>query len=151
MDKTFPDYQEFIVEHSKRPHNSGKPAQYSHEAQGYNRICGDHIHVYVLLDDNRIKDLKFEADSCAICKASASAMSERLVNLKREEAQSLVSEFFNLVQSQNEDGQGQSTGLNGLHVFAFLKRFPSRIKCAQLPWTTLRAALADNKEIISTE
>ena len=72
-------YQDIILEHGKSPRNKGKCENYNHDAQGYNPLCGDKVHVYLKLNDNKkIEDLTFEGEGCAISLASASIMTELL-------------------------------------------------------------------------
>lgn len=141
-------YQEVILDHNKKPRNWGRLETPSHKAEGLNPLCGDHIWVSLDVDGDCVREIAFEGESCAICKASASMMTAKVKGKSVDEAEQLVDEFRSMTTgSMNES---QSRHLGHLTVFEGVKDLPSRVKCAILPWHTLHAAL-HAQTTISTE
>jgi nitrogen fixation NifU-like protein len=141
-------YQEVIVDHSKRPRNYRTLAD-AKSADGYNPLCGDRCTVYVSVDGDRMKDVAFQGSGCAISTAAASVMTEAVKGKTRAETEALFDTFHALV-TKGPPVSG-TEGLGKLAVFAGVSEFPSRVKCAVLPWHTLRAALAGKAEKVKTE
>jgi len=141
-------YQEVILDHSKKPRNfrimDGAP-----KAEGFNALCGDRFTVYVEMDGDRIKDISFQGNGCAVSKASASMMTAALKGKTREEAKVVVDQFRDLVTGKNAPPEGIDLGK--LAVFSGVCEFPARVKCATLAWHTLGAALEGKPEAVSTE
>jgi nitrogen fixation NifU-like protein len=142
-------YQEVILDHNKKPRNWGKLADASHEAEGLNPLCGDHIWLSLKLDDERVASIAFEGEGCAICKASSSMMTTNVKGKTVAEAEQLVREFRDMATGKL-DIAGESNHLGRLTVFAGVRDLPSRVKCAILPWHTLQAAL-HSESVVSTE
>ena len=140
-------YQEVILDHSKRPRNFREIDGASNAARGNNPLCGDKIDIYLNLDEGVISDISFQGSGCAISTASASMMTERLKGKNREDAERLVERFHGVVTGQTED----SEDLGKLTVFGGVQEFPVRVKCATLAWHTLKAALGNQEEDVSTE
>ena len=129
-------YQSIILDHSKRPRGYGVLDGATHQADGYNALCGDKINVYLMLHENRIEEIAFESASCAICKASASMMMEELAGTSIDEVGEVLERVRALLEEDvQDDSQGDLSALQGV------RKFPSRIKCATLPWETLRDAI----------
>jgi nitrogen fixation NifU-like protein len=122
----------------------------SSKAEGYNPLCGDHIDVYVLVEDGIVKDVSFNGEGCAISKASASVMTSMLKGKSKEEAEKLFNKFHDLVTGKLGDDP-EVEDLGKLAVFAGVQEFPIRVKCASLAWHTLMSALADNEKKVTTE
>jgi nitrogen fixation NifU-like protein len=141
-------YQELIVDHSRRPRNFRRLENATHKAEGFNRLCGDTVKVYVDLDKEVVRDIGFEGEGCAISKASASLMTESIKGKSRAEVEQLFSRFRNLATGI---GDTDPAGLGKLAVFSGLRGFPTRVKCATLAWHTLRAALEQKSGVVSTE
>jgi nitrogen fixation protein NifU and related proteins len=140
-------YQEVILEHSKAPRNYRRPDTTNHTAEGYNPLCGDHYTVFLDLDGDTVRDIGFQGAGCAISKASASMMTQLVKGKSKDEAAKLFEQFHKLVTG--EDGSdGASAGK--LAVFAGVRKFPARVKCATLAWHTLQSALEGGQEV-STE
>jgi len=139
-------YQELIVEHSKKPRNFGKLEGADHEAVGYNPLCGDKVTVYVKLEGDVVREIRWEGSGCAISTASASLMTERSKSKPRAETEALFAIFHKLVTggTLNEEEEAQ---LGKLAVFSGVKEFPVRVKCATLAWHTLRAALDGTRSV----
>jgi len=142
-------YQEVILEHSKAPRNFRALPAANHKAEGYNPLCGDQLTVYVQLEDGVIRDISFEGSGCAISKASASLMTTSVKGKTPAQAQALFVEFHDLVTGGHDAPQPATLGK--LAVFAGVRRFPARVKCASLAWHTMRAALEGEQVPVSTE
>jgi nitrogen fixation NifU-like protein len=143
-------YQDVIKDHSRSPRNFRKMASANRQADGHNRLCGDKLHLYVLVEADRIKDVAFQGDGCAISKASASLMSEMLKGKTIAEAEALFHRFHDVVTGP-ADEEPDMSDLDKLVVFHGVRKFPVRVKCATLPWHTLQAALKDDHKPVSTE
>ena len=139
-------YQELIVDHSRRPRNFRRLENPTHQAEGFNPLCGDEVRVYVDLSNNIVRDVAFEGEGCAISRASASLMTESIKGKSKEEVEQLISRFRDLAT-----GASDGVGLGKLAVFSGLRGFPTRVKCATLVWHTLRAALERTAGPVSTE
>ncbi len=141
-------YQEVILDHSKRPRNFRPLPQADRRAEGYNPLCGDRETVYLKVDGDILKEITFTGAGCAISTASASMMTESLRGKTRAEVDALFRRFHDLITGQPaRDGPP----LGKLEVFSGVREYPVRIKCATLPWHTLKAALKGEDEPVSTE
>jgi len=147
-------YQDIILEHGKSPRNLGKCEGYSHEAKGYNPLCGDKVHVYLKLDNRKkVEGLTFEGDGCAISLASASIMTELVKGKSFDEAKEIMNAFLDMIKNtskiqSNHLDEDQKTKLMSL---SGVKQFPMRVKCATLSWHTLNSAIEGKKEEVNTE
>jgi nitrogen fixation protein NifU and related proteins len=142
-------YQQVILDHNKKPRNFRKLESANHSAEGYNPLCGDQLTVYLDLEDGAVKEIAFEGSGCAISKAAASMMTQAVKGKSREQAEELFTEFHSMVTGELDE-ETQENSLGNLKIFAGVREFPVRVKCATLPWHTLQAAL-NNKELASTE
>ncbi len=132
-------YQEVILDHNKKPRNYGTLDKASHHAVGHNPLCGDHLDIELNLEGERIDNIAFHGESCAICKASASMMTTAVKGKTRADAETLIKEFREMATGTlNLD---EDHHLGRLTVFAGVRDLPTRVKCAILPWHTLHAAL----------
>ena len=131
-------YQEVILDHNRKPRNYGTLEHPSHHAEGLNPLCGDHIHVALDLAGDKVEAIAFQGESCAICKASASMMTVAVKGRSRSDAQALVREFVDMATGRLAAGDAAHIGR--LAVFSGISELPMRVKCAILPWHTLRAA-----------
>ena len=147
-------YQDIILEHGKSPRNLGKCEGYSHEAKGYNPLCGDKVHVYLKSDNKKkVENLTFEGDGGAISLASASIMTELVKGKSFEETKEIMNAFLNMIKNTSEiqtnhldeDEKTKLMSLSGV------KKFPMRVKCATLSWHTLVAAIEGKKKKVNTE
>lgn len=141
-------YQEVILDHSKNPRNFREIDEASHEAKGHNPLCGDRLELFIVVRDGVIEDVSFKGAGCAISTASASMMTEALKGKTEAEAEALFGAFHDVVTGK--DGANVDE-LDKLAVFAGVRDYPVRVKCATLAWHTLNAALADKEEAVSTE
>jgi nitrogen fixation NifU-like protein len=143
-------YQEVILDHTKRPRNFGKLEGGSLHAEGYNPLCGDKVTVYLQMDGDIVRNIAFEGEGCAISTASASMMTESLKGKTRADAEELFECFHTLV-TREKCPVPISQKLGKLAVFAGVREFPMRVKCATLAWHTMNAALHGVEEPVSTE
>jgi nitrogen fixation protein NifU and related proteins len=143
-------YQEVILEHSKAPRNFKRLEGANHHAEGFNPLCGDRLTVYIDLEGDAIRDISFQGSGCAISKASASMMTQSVKGKTKQEVEALFDNFRRLVTGQLNGGAG-SADLGKLAAFSGVSEYPVRVKCATLAWHTLRAALHDQREAVSTE
>ena len=142
-------YQQVILDHNKKPRNFQKLEDANHVAEGFNPLCGDHLTVYLNLDGETVKEIAFEGSGCAISKAAASMMTQAVKGKEKSEAERLFKEFHKMVTGElNEEDEENELG--NLKIFAGVREFPVRVKCATLPWHTLHAAL-NNEQLTSTE
>lgn len=142
-------YQQVILDHNKNPRNFHEMPEATAVVDGYNPLCGDHYTVFVKTDGETILDISFTGSGCAISKASASVMSSTLKGKSKGEADRLFDTFHRLVTG---DASGLSAAdLGRLAAFSGVSEFPARVKCASLPWHTLRSALEGKGEKVTTE
>jgi nitrogen fixation NifU-like protein len=145
-------YQEVILDHSKKPRNFRDMPQASHRADGNNPLCGDRATVYVRVEGDQLADVAFKGAGCSISTASASMMTESVKGKSRDEVDRLFTRFHELVTaSPDKRGQVAAPELGKLAVFSGVSEFPVRVKCASLPWHTLKAALEGEAFPVSTE
>lgn len=142
-------YQEVILDHNKKPRNYGVLADANRSAEGHNPLCGDHISLSLRVEHDAIRDIAFQGETCAICKASASMMTVAVKGKNVGDAGSLIQEFRDMATGKL-DTQTQAHHLGRLNVFAGVRELPTRVKCAVLPWHTLNAAF-HNQPSATTE
>ena len=143
-------YQQVILDHNKNPRNYGELKPCTHFAEGYNPLCGDRFNIFANLDGEIIRDISFSGSGCAISKSSASIMTSLLKGKTTLEAEELFEQFQHLVTSELSEIQDEEK-LGKLAVFAGVREFPSRIKCASLAWHTMKAAIGKDIKSVSTE
>jgi nitrogen fixation NifU-like protein len=142
-------YQQVILDHNKNPRNFHEMADATRRVDGYNPLCGDHYTIFVRVDGDRIEEVSFTGNGCAISKASASVMSSTVKGKSKDEAESLFDTFHRLVTG---DLSGLSAAdLGRLAAFSGVSEFPARVKCATLAWHTLKSALEGTEEKVTTE
>ena len=145
-------YQQVILDHNRRPRNSGKLPTANRVAHGDNPSCGDQCSVYLRLDagapgqPDRIGDLSFDGSGCAISQASASLMTTQLKGKTAAEAEALYKNFHDIVTSGNSPEE-----MSDLGAFAGVHAFPARIKCATLGWHAALNALKNDATPATTE
>lgn len=140
-------YQEVILDHNRSPRNFREMIGATHQAQGFNPLCGDRVTLYVRLDNGKIGDISFHGSGCAISKASASLLTQTVKGIDVAGAASLFGAFRRMVTEGISDGEA----LGKLAVFAGVRKFPSRVKCATLAWHTLHNALLRDLAVATTE
>jgi nitrogen fixation protein NifU and related proteins len=143
-------YQEVILDHNKNPRNFKKLEDADCSVDGYNPLCGDHYTIFLKLNGEVITDISFQGSGCAISKASASVMGTVLKGKTRAEAEVLFDKFHHLVLGEKKD-EKDIDELGKLAAFSGVSEFPARVKCAILPWHTMKNAIEKKKETVSTE
>jgi len=143
-------YQDVILDHNRSPRNFRELEGASHRAEGYNPLCGDRLSVWLELDGDRISGVSFHGSGCAISKASASMMTEAVKGKTIAEVKDLARRFQELVTGRSDPATARAT-LGKLAVFSGVSEFPVRVKCASLSWHTLKAALDQETEAVTTE
>ena len=147
-------YQEIILEHGKNPRNLGKTENFNKDAKGNNPLCGDNVHVYLKLNDQRkVEDISFEGSGCAISMASASIMTDLIKGKSDNEAKEIIEDFLGMIKENpelknkilKEDDKTKLMCLSGV------KQYPMRVKCATLSWHTLTSAINNTQEEINSE
>ena len=147
-------YQEIILDHGKNPRNLKKTENFNKDAKGHNPLCGDKVHVFLKIDENKnISDISFEGSGCAISMASASIMTDLMKEKKENEVKELVDDFLKMIKDTPEmkseiisdDEKTKLMSLSGV------KQYPMRVKCATLAWHTLTSAMSNSQEETNTE
>ena len=142
-------YQEILLEHNSKPRNFRKLEAHSHNADGYNPLCGDEISLYLLITDGVIMDVGFQGKGCAISRASASLMTQSIKGHNVEEAENVFDQFRKMLTEP--DAVLDYEQLGDLETLAGVSEFPSRIKCAILAWHTMKAAIDEDIDGVTTE
>lgn len=144
-------YQEIILDHGRNPRHFGKLSGANHDAHGHNPLCGDQVHVQLILDDQeRVADIAFEGKGCAISMASASMMTELVLGKTVAEAHALMEAFVGLTRGEDVALDGVSEDdLDRLRVMSGVSQFPMRVKCATLAWHTFDAACRGEEKVTS--
>lgn len=143
-------YEQVILEHNKKPRNFHEMEDADRKIEGYNPLCGDHFTVYLKLNGDVIEDVSFSGAGCAISKSSASVMTMLLKGKSKKEAEALFLKFHTMVTS-SPDSPVDEDDLGKLRVFAGVREFPVRIKCATLAWHSMLSALDGKDESVTTE
>ena len=147
-------YQEIILDHGKNPRNLRKTENFNKDAEGYNPLCGDKVHVYLKLnEDKEIEDISFEGHGCAISMASASIMTELMKDKKNPEVKEILNDFLDMIKQSpelksqliKEDEKTKLMSLSGV------KRYPMRVKCATIAWHALASAMNYKKDENNSE
>jgi len=142
-------YQQVILDHNKKPRNFHKLENANRKAEGYNPLCGDQLNVYLHVADDQVQEVSFEGSGCAISKASASMMTQAVKGKTKQEAEMLFNEFHRMATGELDE-ENEPNHLGRLKIFAGVRDFPARVKCATLSWHTMHAAL-NAQETASTE
>lgn len=144
-------YQEIILDHNRRPRNFGELAEANRRAEGHNPLCGDKVTIFLKLEGDVIKEIRFKGAGCAISTASASIMTETLKGKTTREAEKLFKQFRHLVTGSSSESDENEIELGNLAVFHGVRDYPVRVKCATLAWHTLKASLEGKEEQVTTE
>jgi nitrogen fixation NifU-like protein len=141
-------YQQVILDHNKKPRNFRVIEPCDHEADGFNPLCGDKVHIYVDLDGDRIADVSFQGEGCAISTAAASMMTQAIKGKTIEEALKIFDVYQHMVMGE---GNEEIASIGKLAIFEGVREFPMRVKCATLAWHTFKAALEGGGDAATTE
>ncbi len=139
-------YREVILDHNRHPRNRGRLDPHDGEARGHNPLCGDRLTLTLRRDGERVEDLRFEGNGCAISMASASLMTEAVKGRTRAEVDALFQRVHALLTEQG----ASAADLGKLAALSGVREYPARVKCASLCWHTLNAAL-ERGDTVSTE
>lgn len=140
-------YQEVILDHNKSPRNFRVMADANRKGEGYNPLCGDHVTVFLRLEDGVIQDISFQGSGCAISKASASMMTAELKGKSEGAAREIFEDMHRMLTGQADAAEK----LGKLAILSGVCKFPARVKCASLAWHTVHAALAGDHSPATTE
>ena len=147
-------YQEIILDHGKNPRNLRKTENFNKDAKGHNPLCGDKVHIFLKLNDNKkLEDISFEGQGCAISMASASIMTDLLKGKEEKDVKEIVYDFLEMIKEKDEiktkllkeDEKTKLMCLSGV------KQYPMRVKCATLSWHTLTSAIDKSQNEINSE
>ena len=147
-------YQEIILDHGKNPRNLRKTANFNKDANGHNPLCGDKVHVYLKLDeDKKVQDISFEGQGCAISMASASIMTDLVKGKEEHEVKEIVEDFLEMIKEKDKLNNKilEENEKTKLMCLSGVKKYPMRVKCATLSWHTLTSAIDNTQEEINSE
>ena len=147
-------YQEIILDHGKNPRNLRKTENFNKDAKGHNPLCGDKVHIYLKLNENKkVEDISFEGEGCAISMASASIMTDLLRGKEENDVKEIVSDFLEMIKEKNEIKTNllKDDEKTKLMCLSGVKQYPMRVKCATLSWHTLTSAIDRSQNEINTE
>ena len=147
-------YQEIILDHGKNPRNLRKTENFNKDAKGHNPLCGDKVHVYLKLDeDKKVQDISFEGQGCAISMASASIMTDLVKGKEEQEVKEIVKDFLEMIKEKDKLNNKvlKENEKTKLMCLSGVKKYPMRVKCATLSWHTLTSAIDNTQEEINSE
>ena len=147
-------YQEIILDHGKNPRNLKKTENFNKDAKGHNPLCGDKVHIYLKLNENKkVEDISFEGQGCAISMASASIMTDLVKGKEEKEVKEIVNDFLEMIKEKDEINTNllKDDEKTKLMCLSGVKQYPMRVKCATLSWHTLISAIDNTQEEINTE
>ena len=143
-------YQEVILDHNKSPRNFRAMTHANRRAEGYNPLCGDHVTVFVQMENGVIRDISFQGSGCAISKASASMMTAELKGKNEAAAEALFENVRKMLTGDESDDK-VADKVGKLQILSGVCKFPARVKCASLAWHTVHAALKGESQPATTE
>tara|TARA_B100000965_G_scaffold110716_1_gene91437 strand:+ start:730 stop:1203 length:474 start_codon:yes stop_codon:yes gene_type:complete len=147
-------YQEIILDHGKNPRNLRKAENFNKDAKGYNPLCGDKVHLYIKLNENKkVEDISFEGSGCAISMASASIMTDLIKGKEENQVKEIINDFLEMIKEKEklntkllkDDEKTKLMCLSGV------KQYPMRVKCATLSWHTLTSAINKTQNELNSE
>ena len=147
-------YQEIILDHGKNPRNLRKSENFNKDAKGHNPLCGDHVHVFLKIDENKkVEDISFEGHGCAISMASASIMTDLVRGKEEFEVKEILNDFLEMIKEKDELKTNllKEDEKTKLMCLSGVKQYPMRVKCATLSWHTLISAMENDGKQVSTE
>jgi len=147
-------YQEIILDHGKNPRNLRKTENFNKDAKGHNPLCGDKVHIYLKLNENKkVEDISFEGEGCAISMASASIMTDMIKGKEKNEVKEIVNDFLEMIKEKDEIKTNllKDDEKTKLMCLSGVKQYPMRVKCATLSWHTLTSAIDKSQNEINTE
>ena len=147
-------YQEIILDHGKNPRNLRKTENFNKDAKGHNPLCGDKVHIYLKLNENKkVEDISFEGEGCAISMASASIMTDLLRGKEENDVKEIVNDFLEMIKEKDEIKTDllKEDEKTKLMFLSGVKQYPMRVKSATLSWHTLTSAIDNFQNEINTE
>ena len=147
-------YQEIILDHGKNPRNLRKTENFNKDAKGHNPLCGDKVHIFLKLNDNKkVEDISFEGQGCAISMASASIMTDLLKGKEEKDVKEIVNDFLEMIKEKDEIKTNllKDDEKTKLMCLSGVKQYPMRVKCATLSWHTLTSAIDKSQNEINSE
>jgi len=147
-------YQEIILDHGKNPRNLRKTENFNKDAKGHNPLCGDKVHVYLKLNENKkVEDISFEGQGCAISMASASIMTDLVRGKEEKDVKEIINDFLEMIKQKEEINTKllKEDEKTKLMCLSGVKQYPMRVKCATLSWHTLTAAIDNSQNKIGKE
>ncbi len=147
-------YQEIILDHGKNPRNLRKTENFNKDAKGHNPLCGDKVHIYLKLNENKkVEDISFEGQGCAISMASASIMTDLVKGKEEFEVKEIVNDFLDMIKEKDELSNNilHKDDKTKLMCLSGVKQYPMRVKCATLSWHTLTSAINNSQEEINKD
>ena len=147
-------YQEIILDHGKNPRNLRRTENFNKDAKGYNPLCGDKVHIYLKLDEQKkVQDISFEGQGCAISMASASIMTDLVKGKEEHEVKEIVEDFLEMIKEKDHLSNKilENNEKTKLMSLSGVKKYPMRVKCATLSWHTLTSAIYNTQEEINSE
>jgi nitrogen fixation NifU-like protein len=133
-------YQEVILDHYKRPQHKGLAATYDAQVHHVNPSCGDEITLNITLDGDKVAAITWDGVGCSISQASVSILSDLLLGKSISEAEHILNNFTELMQSKGTM-VGDDEILEDAVAMAGVSKFPARIKCALLGWMAYKDAV----------
>ena len=147
-------YQEIILDHGKNPRNLRRTENFNKDAKGYNPLCGDKVHIYLKLDEQKkVQDISFEGQGCAISMASASIMTDLVKGKEEHEVKEIVEDFLEMIKEKDQLNNKilEDNEKTKLMSLSGVKKYPMRVKCATLSWHTLTSAIDNTQKDINSE
>jgi nitrogen fixation NifU-like protein len=147
-------YQEIILDHGKNPRNLRKTENFNKDAKGHNPLCGDKVHIYLKLNENKkVEDISFEGEGCAISMASASIMTDLVRGKEENDVKEIVNKFLEMIKEKDEINTNllKDDEKTKLMCLSGVKQYPMRVKCATLSWHTLTSAINRSQDEINAE
>ena len=147
-------YQEIILDHGKNPRNLRKTENFNKNAKGHNPLCGDKVHIYLKLNENKkVEDISFEGQGCAISMASASIMTDLIRGKEEKDIKEIINDFLEMIKQKEEINTKllKEDEKTKLMCLSGVKQYPMRVKCATLSWHTLTAAIDNIQNKIDKE
>ncbi len=148
-------YREIILDHYRSPRNRGELDPPAIMAEGFNPLCGDEIKVFLMVEDDKVEDIRISGQGCSISQSSASMMSQAVKGKTVDEARAVIRAFKAMMtppdpeheadheHDRDHDHDGPAVKLGDLEALSGVQKFPVRIKCATLAWNTLTQAIND--------
>lgn len=138
-------YTEVILEHSRNSRNKKELSNPTFVEPGNNPSCGDEITLQLKGNEDKIEDASYTGTGCAISQASTSIMIDTIKNHSYKEALEMANNFIGMIKNEVTD-QEELDKLGDAIIFENIKNLPARVKCAVLPWYTLKNVIEKNNK-----